>query len=61
MAVKTSGNVFCFQAVDELNVKPKFWKDLLTDEKFTRRDLITIQDPMNLVGPGANVVARTTS
>ena len=46
--MKTSGNVFCWQAIDELNVKPKFWKDLLTDEKFTRKDLITIQDPMNL-------------
>jgi len=50
VAVKTSGNVFCFQAIDELNVKPKNWKDLLTDEKFTRKDLITIQDPMNLEG-----------
>ena len=50
VAVKTSGNVFCYQAIDELNVKPKFWRDLLTDEKFTRKDLITIQDPMNLDG-----------
>jgi peptidyl-prolyl cis-trans isomerase-like protein 2 len=50
VAVKTSGNVFCYQAIDELCVKPKFWRDLLTDEKFTRKDLITIQDPMNLTG-----------
>lgn len=50
VAVKTSGNVFCYQAIDELNVKPKFWRDLLTDEKFTRKDLITIQDPMHLEG-----------
>ncbi len=29
-------------------MKPKFWKDLLTDEPFTRKDLITIQDPNSL-------------
>ena len=26
VAVKTSGNVYCFQAVDELNIKAKNWK-----------------------------------
>ena len=36
------------QAVEELNIKPKFWKDLLTDEPFTRKDIIHIQDPLNL-------------
>ena len=48
VAVKTTGNVYCHQAIDELCVKPKNWKDLLTDEKFSRKDLVTIQDPMNL-------------
>ena len=38
------------QAIEELNVKPKFWKDLLTDEPFTRKDIIHLQDPMNLSG-----------
>ena len=50
VAVKTSGNVYCYQAIDELCIKPKNWKDLITDEKFTRKDLITIQDPLNLDG-----------
>ena len=36
VAVKTSGNVYCYQAIDELCIKPKNWKDLITDEKFTR-------------------------
>ena len=36
------------QAIQELNVKPKFWKDLLTDEAFSRKDIIHLQDPMNL-------------
>eukprot|EP00192_Tetraselmis_astigmatica_P009027 CAMPEP_0117695242 /NCGR_PEP_ID=MMETSP0804-20121206/28028_1 /TAXON_ID=1074897 /ORGANISM="Tetraselmis astigmatica, Strain CCMP880" /LENGTH=613 /DNA_ID=CAMNT_0005509287 /DNA_START=160 /DNA_END=2001 /DNA_ORIENTATION=- len=48
VAVKTTGNVYCHEAVEELNIKPRNWKDLLTDEKFTRKDLITIQDPLNL-------------
>ena len=50
VAVKSSGNVYSFQAIDELCVKPKHWRDLLTDEKFTRKDLVTIQDPINLSG-----------
>ena len=31
------------QAVDELNLKSKNFKDLLTSEPFTRKDIITIQ------------------
>lgn len=34
-----------FQAIDQLNIKSRHWKDLLNDEPFTRSDLITIQDP----------------
>lgn len=45
VAVKTTGNVFCYEAIKELNLKPKNWKELLTDEPFTRDDLITIQNP----------------
>ncbi|ESW28705.1 hypothetical protein PHAVU_002G010800 [Phaseolus vulgaris] len=45
VAVKTTGNVFCYEAVKELNIKTKNWKELLTDEPFTREDLITIQNP----------------
>ncbi|KAH7845497.1 hypothetical protein Vadar_002903 [Vaccinium darrowii] len=45
VAVKTTGNVFCYEAIKELNIKTKNWKELLTDEPFTRGDLITIQNP----------------
>ncbi|KAG5089679.1 hypothetical protein JHK86_002291 [Glycine max] len=45
VAVKTTGNVFCYEAVKELNIKTKNWKELLTDEPFTKDDLITIQNP----------------
>lgn len=34
---------FVLQAIKELNLKTKNWKELLTDEPFTREDLITIQ------------------
>jgi hypothetical protein len=45
VAVKPSGNVYSFEAVDQLNIKPKQWSDLLTGETFTRADIITLQDP----------------
>lgn len=45
VAVKTTGNVFSHEAIKELNIKTKNWKELLTDEPFTREDLITIQNP----------------
>ena len=48
VAIRTSGNVYAWEAVEELNIKPRFMKDLLTDQPFTRKDIIHIQDPMNL-------------
>ncbi|KAL6013061.1 hypothetical protein ACLOJK_003551 [Asimina triloba] len=45
VAVKTTGNVFCYEAIKELNLKTKNWKELLTDKPFTKEDLITIQNP----------------
>ncbi|CAI9111273.1 OLC1v1011457C1 [Oldenlandia corymbosa var. corymbosa] len=45
VAVRTTGNVFCYEAIKELNLKTKNWKELLTDETFTKEDLITIQNP----------------
>lgn len=48
MAIKTSGNVYCFDTIEELNKKPKYYKDLLTGESFTFRDIIVLQDPTNI-------------
>ncbi|KAJ9584118.1 hypothetical protein L9F63_021527, partial [Diploptera punctata] len=48
VAVAGTGNVFSYEAVEQLNIKTKSWKDLLTDEPFQRKDLITIQDPNNI-------------
>ncbi|NXU71683.1 PPIL2 ligase, partial [Oreotrochilus melanogaster] len=48
VAIKTTGNVFAYEVVEQLNIKPKSYKDLLTDEPFTRQDIVTLQDPTNL-------------
>ena len=45
VAIRGTGNVFSHEAVQELNVKPKAWRDLLTDEPFQRADILTLQDP----------------
>ena len=46
VAIRTTGNVFSNEAIQELNVKTKNYRDLLTDEPFTRKDIIVLQDPM---------------
>ncbi|KAI9193420.1 cyclophilin-like domain-containing protein [Polychytrium aggregatum] len=48
VAIKPTGNVYAFEAVEKLNIKTKHWVDLLEDVPFTRKDIITIQDPHNL-------------
>ncbi|CAI5744634.1 unnamed protein product [Peronospora destructor] len=47
-AIATTGNVFCHEAVEELNVKPKNWTDLVSGVKFKRKDIIILQDPQDL-------------
>lgn len=48
VAVSTTGNVFSYEAIEQLNIKTKNWKDLVDDTPFSRKDLITIQDPLQL-------------
>lgn len=48
VAIRTTGNVFSYEAVEQLNIKAKSYKDLLTDEPFVRKDIITIQDPSDV-------------
>jgi len=48
VALKVSGNVFAYDTVERLNIKAKMWRDLVSDEEFTRKDIITIQDPQNI-------------
>eukprot|EP00058_Branchiostoma_floridae_P018303 XP_002603792.1 hypothetical protein BRAFLDRAFT_124670 [Branchiostoma floridae] len=48
VAIKKTGNVYSYEAVERLNIRPKNWKDLLTDEPISRKDIITLQDPTDL-------------
>lgn len=45
IANKKNGNVYSFEAYQQLNVKSNNFKDLLTDEPFEREDIVIIQDP----------------
>jgi peptidyl-prolyl cis-trans isomerase-like protein 2 len=47
VAVTTSGNVYSFNAVNELNLKSKNFSDLISGEPFRRADIVTLQDPNN--------------
>jgi len=48
VVVKSTSNVFSYEAVEQLNIKTKNWRDLLNSEPFERKDLITLQDPNNI-------------
>lgn len=48
VAIRPSGNVYSYDAIDRLNIKTNTFNDLMTNEPFTRDDIITIQDPKNL-------------
>jgi peptidyl-prolyl cis-trans isomerase-like protein 2 len=48
VALRNSGNAFAWDTIERLNIKAKNWRDLVTDEDFTRKDIITLQDPQNL-------------
>ncbi len=48
VALRTSGNVFAWDTVERLNVKAKNWSDLVSGAEFSRRDIITLQDPQNV-------------
>ncbi|GAB7339322.1 hypothetical protein MBLNU457_5971t1 [Dothideomycetes sp. NU457] len=48
VALKNTGNTFAYDTVERLNIKGKNWRDLVTDDEFSRKDIITLQDPQNL-------------
>eukprot|EP00956_Cyclotella_meneghiniana_P032312 scaffold88167_cov36-Cyclotella_meneghiniana.AAC.1 len=37
--------VYSYEAYNELNVKPKNYVDLTTGKKFTKKDVLVLQDP----------------
>jgi peptidyl-prolyl cis-trans isomerase-like protein 2 len=48
VALQKSGNVFAWDTVERLNIRAKNWQDLVSDEEFTRKDIITLQDPQSI-------------
>lgn len=60
VAIRTSGNVFTFDTVQQLNIKAKFLRDLVNDTAFTRKDIITLQDPHNIEGRDLNKLHHLT-
>lgn len=46
--------MYAWDTVERLNVKPKVWRDLLTDSEFARKDIVALQDPLNLKGRNMN-------
>jgi peptidyl-prolyl cis-trans isomerase-like protein 2 len=47
VAIRTTGNVYSYNAIEELNLRPKNFTDLIDGSRFSRADIITIQDPQN--------------
>lgn len=45
VAVRPTGNVFLYDTVQQLNIKPRMMCDLVDDTPFVKSDLITLQDP----------------
>lgn len=48
VALRNTGNVFAHDTVERLNIKAKMWRDLVSDEEFSRKDIITLQGPQNI-------------
>jgi len=48
VALGNTGNAFAYETIERLNIKAKNWHDLVSDAEFTRKDIITLQDPTNL-------------
>ena len=47
IVIKETGNVYSFDAYNELNRQAKNYRDLLTDEKFDPKQVILLNDPVN--------------
>ena len=54
VALQTTGDVFAFDTIERLNIKAKMWRDLISDKEFSRKDIITLQDPQNLTSQDLN-------
>jgi peptidyl-prolyl cis-trans isomerase-like protein 2 len=47
VAIKTTGNVYSYEAINELNLKPKHFVDLISGDPFSKNDIVTLQNPQD--------------
>ena len=45
--IRTSGNVYLYDCIKEFNILQNNWTDLITNDPFTKEDIIILQDPSN--------------
>ncbi|KAK9478346.1 cyclophilin-like domain-containing protein [Lipomyces japonicus] len=48
VCLKPSGNVFTWDTIEQLNIKAKNWSDIVSGQKFSRSDILILQDPLNI-------------
>ena len=56
--LKNTGNVFDMASLQLLAIKPKSWRDLVSDEPFTREDIVTIQVSFTLLLRKCRLIPR---
>lgn len=48
VTLSNTGNVYAWDTVARLNIKAKMWRDLVNDEDFSRKEIVTLQDPQHI-------------
>lgn len=49
VVILPSGRVYFEETVNEHNVKPKFWRDLVSDETFTKKDIVKLKGGVGIL------------
>ena len=56
VAVRPTGRVYSWEALESLNVKPRHWQDLVEGAPFAKSDVIVLQDPTGRAAAGVGFV-----
>ncbi|KAK9455727.1 cyclophilin-like domain-containing protein [Dipodascopsis uninucleata] len=49
VALDNTGNVFSYDTIENLNIKARYWQDLITSDKFSKSNIIVLQDPHAII------------
>jgi peptidyl-prolyl cis-trans isomerase-like protein 2 len=49
VVILPSGRVYFGETIKEHNIKPKFWKDLVSDEGFTKKDVVKLKGGVGIL------------